>query len=65
MKSGINFAKLLKNYKPGWVAISADHKRVLVWGKSLKETMRKAKKLKEQIYYFPSGRTYGEFIGPH
>lgn len=59
----INFVKLLKGYKPGWVGISSDHKKVLVWGKTLHETAKKAKALKEKVYFFPSGRTYDNFVG--
>lgn len=61
----INLAKLLKGYKKGWIGISSDHKRVVVWGKTLKEARKKEKekKIKERIYYFPSGESFGNFIG--
>lgn len=59
----IDFVKLLKGYKPGWVGISSDHKVVLVWGKTLKEAAKKAKDLKKEVYFFPSGRTYDNFVG--
>lgn len=59
----INFVKLLKSYKKGWVAISQDFKRVVFYGKTLKETMKMANNYKEKIYYFPTGETYSHFIG--
>lgn len=62
-QEGINFVKLLKGYKHGWVGISPDFKQVLVWGKTLDEATKKAKKLKEKIYYFPSGESYSNFVG--
>ncbi|MEK7534499.1 MAG: hypothetical protein AAB600_04125 [Patescibacteria group bacterium] len=59
----INFVKLLKGYKPGWVGISSDFKKVLVWGKTLEEATQKVKKIKERIYYFPAGESYSNFVG--
>lgn len=59
----INLAKLLKGYKPGWVGISSDFKKVLVWGKTLDDAAKKTKSIKGKIYYFPSGESYGNFIG--
>lgn len=59
----INFAKLLKDYKSGWVGISSDFKSVVLSGKTLKEVTEKAKKMKEKIYYFPAGQSYSDFIG--
>lgn len=62
MKS-INFQKLLKGYKTGWVAISADFKRVVLRGKTLTEARKKAKNRKEKLYYFPVGEKYSNFVG--
>jgi len=59
----INLVKLLKGYKPGWVGISPDFKKVLVWGKTLDEATKKTKAIKEKIYYFPAGESYSNFIG--
>ncbi|MBI2616519.1 hypothetical protein HYW55_00090 [Candidatus Gottesmanbacteria bacterium] len=59
----INFIKLLKKYKSGWVAISSDFENVVFSGKTLKATMQKAKKYKEKLYYFPAGETYSNFVG--
>lgn len=62
-KSKIDFVKLLKGYKSGWVAISSDFKSVVLSGKTLKEAMGKAKKLKEKVYFFPAEKNYSDFIG--
>lgn len=59
----INLAKLLKNYKSGWVAISDDFSKVVVSGKTLKDVRKKAANFKEKLYYFPAGESYGGFIG--
>lgn len=59
----INFVKLLKNYQKGWVAISADFKRVVFHGKTLSTTRKKVKGYKEKLYYFPSGEKYSDFVG--
>ena len=61
--SNINFVKLLKGYKSGWVGISSDHKKVVVWGKTLKQVREKSKKIQDRIYFFPSGETYSNFVG--
>ncbi|MEK7450666.1 MAG: DUF5678 domain-containing protein [Patescibacteria group bacterium] len=59
----INFVKLLKDYKDGWVAISSDFKSVVFHGKDLREVMKKTKSSKEKIYYFPAGQSYSNFVG--
>lgn len=64
MKQGkIDFVKLLKGYKHGWVGISSDHKKVVVWGKTLSQASEKAKKIQDRIYFFPAGESYSNFIG--
>lgn len=62
-QKGINFVKLLNNYKSGWVAISSDFKKVVLSGKTLKEVMSKAQKLKQKVYFFPAGQSYSHFVG--
>ncbi len=59
----INFVKLLKPYKKGWVAISSDFRRVLFYDKNLKKVMEKTKKNKSKAYFFPSGENYSNFVG--
>ena len=59
----IDFAKLLKNHKTGWVGISSDFKSVISSGKTLQEVREKTKDRKEKIYFFPAGQTYSNFIG--
>lgn len=60
---GINFTKLLKGYKDGWVGISSDFKSVLVSGKTLKDAREKAKKTNQKLYFFPAGESYDNFVG--
>lgn len=62
-QSKIDFVKLLKGYKVGWVGISSDFKKVIVWGKTLKDAMLKSRKVKEKVYYFPAGESYSNFVG--
>ncbi len=59
----IDFVKLLKDYKSGWVGISSDFRSVVLSGKTLKEVREKAKKIKEKIYFFPAGKSYSDFVG--
>ena len=59
----INFKKLLKDYKSGWVGFASDFSKVVVSGKTLKEARKKAESFKERIYYFPAGQSYENFIG--
>lgn len=59
----INFVKLLKGYKSGWVGISSDFKSVLVSGKTLKDARKKAEKTNQKLYFFPAGESYGNFVG--
>ncbi len=63
MQKPINFVKLLKNYRKGWVAISDDFQRVVFSGRTLTSTQKKAKNYKKKLYYFPSGEKYGNFVG--
>ncbi len=59
----IDFVKLLKGYKAGWVGISSDFKKVLIWGRTLDGSTKKAKNFKEKTYFFPSGESYSNFVG--
>ncbi len=59
----IDFTKLLKNYKSGWVGISSDFKSVVISGKTLHEVREKTKNKKGKIYFFPAGQKYSDFIG--
>lgn len=62
-KFEINLFSLLRGYKSGWIGISSDFKSVLVRGRTLRETRKKAKKLGKRVYFFPAGESYGNFIG--
>lgn len=59
----INLAKLLKDYKSGWIGVSSDHKKVVVWGKTLKQAIKKAEGIQDRVYYFPAGESYSNYIG--
>ncbi|MBI2611210.1 hypothetical protein HYW54_00500 [Candidatus Gottesmanbacteria bacterium] len=59
----IDFLRLLRNQKKGWVAISRNFDKVIFHGKTLKETMKKASQYKDKLYYFPSGESYSNFVG--
>ncbi len=59
----IDFTRLLKGYKSGWIAVSSTFDSVVVWGKTLKEVMRKAKKTQKHVFYFPVEKCYSNFIG--
>lgn len=63
MKKGIDFVKLLKGYTSGWVAISSDFSRVVLFGKTLKEVRQKSKDIKDKLYFFPAGESYSDFVG--
>lgn len=62
-KKPINFAKLLRGYKAGWVAISSDFRSVLFAGNSLKTLKKRSEKLGKKVYFFPAGKSYSNFIG--
>lgn len=62
-RKGIDFVSLLKDYKNGWVAISEDFRRVVFHGRTLKETMKKASKSDQKVYYFPADERYSHFFG--
>lgn len=59
----IDFVKLLKPYKKGWVAISDDFKRVLFFDKNLKSLIKKSKKHKQKVYFYPSGDNHSNYVG--
>lgn len=59
----MNFVKLLKPYKSGWVAISEDFKKVVFHGETLKKVREKAKGSPKRLYYFPAGENYSNFFG--
>ncbi len=62
-KKPINFVKLLRGYTSGWVGVSSDFRSVVFAGRNLKSLKAKAEKQKEKVYFFPAGKTYGNFIG--
>jgi len=49
----LNWSKIYKKYKGYWVALKEDNKTVVASGKTLKETIKKAKKkgYKDPIFF--------------
>ncbi len=47
----INLTEKLKPYENKWVALSLDYRQVLSSGKTLKETIEKLKKDKDQVVF--------------
>ena len=62
-KKPMNFTKLLRGYKAGWVAISSDFRSVLFSGRNLKTLKKRSEKLGKKVYFFPAGKSYNNFIG--
>ena len=61
LKKGINLAKLISNYKEGWVSISSDETKVIAWGKTLGLLSDKLKRLN-----YPKGillKVYKDYSG--
>jgi len=44
MSKALDFTKIIKKYKGKWVALTEYEKKVVSYGNSAKETIRKAKK---------------------
>lgn len=60
----IDFIKLLKGHRNGWVGISSDFNKVVASGKSLKEVMKKStQKTDEKVFFFSVEENYSGFIG--
>ncbi|MBI4028751.1 MAG: hypothetical protein HY376_00060 [Candidatus Blackburnbacteria bacterium] len=60
----IDLTKILKGYTSGWVALSADYKKVIVWASSLKVLNRKLEKMgNPRVVLLPGMRSYGPLIG--
>ena len=59
----IDFTKLLKDYKSGWVGLSSDYKKVVVHGENLADAREKARTISDKIYFFPAGEVYSNYIG--
>ncbi|MFZ5366085.1 MAG: hypothetical protein ACOZBZ_02230 [Patescibacteria group bacterium] len=63
MEKPVSLVKLLKDYSSGWVALSVDYKRVVTWGKSLKEIDLKLKRLgSPEIVLISAAQNYRGFI---
>ncbi len=59
----INLSKVLKNFSSGWVAITADYKKVVASGKSLKEVSRAVGKQKrDDVVLISVAKNYRGFV---
>lgn len=57
----INLSKLLQNYHTGWVAISSDYKKVIAFGKTLKEVSKKVGP-NPNVILIPASKNYRGFV---
>lgn len=59
----VNLSKILKNFSSGWVAISSDYKKVIAFGKTLKEVTEEVKKQKrDDVVLIPAAKNYRGFV---
>lgn len=59
----INLTKILKNYSSGWVAITADYKKVVASGKTLEEVTKKVEKQKrDDVVLISASKNYRGFV---
>lgn len=59
----INLSKILRNFTSGWVAITSDYKKVVAFGKTLKEVTDKVSKEKQNdVVLIPASRNYRGFV---
>ncbi len=59
----INLSKVLKNFSSGWVAITADYKKEVASGKSLKEISRAVGKQKrDDVVLISVAKNYRGFV---
>ncbi len=57
-------AKILINYKRGWVSVSRDYRRVLAAGNSLKMVLKKLERLgNPQGYLMKAAGDYSRYVG--
>ena len=59
----VNLSKLLKNFSSGWVAITADYKKIVASGKTLKEVTKAVEKQKsDDVILIPAAKNYRGFV---
>ncbi len=59
----VNLSKLLKNFSSGWVAITSDYKKVIAFGKTLKEVTEEVKKQnRDDVVLIPAAKNYRGFV---
>lgn len=55
----VNLSKILKNFSFGWVALTADYKKVIASGKTLKEVTGKIEdNLKDKVVLISASKNY-------
>ncbi|MDP2720472.1 MAG: DUF5678 domain-containing protein [bacterium] len=62
MEQPINLAKILKDHKSGWVAVSKDYKEVVATGKTIKEVTENLEKKGKEGILVPAAENYQNFV---
>lgn len=64
LKHIVDLSKILKNYRSGWVSISADHKKVLASSNSLDALIKKLQKMgNPKGYVVKATKDFGSYVG--
>lgn len=59
----INLSKVLKGFSSGWVAITADYKQVIAFGKTLEAVSKSLEKQKrDDVVLISASRNYRGFV---
>lgn len=59
----INLSKLLKNFSSGWVAITSDYRKVVAFGKTLKEVTNKvARQKRDNVILISASKNYRGYV---
>lgn len=60
----VNLSGILKNYTSGWVSISKDNRKVIAWGKTLKNLLNKLEKMgNPKGYLMKAAKDYSGYVG--
>lgn len=59
----VNLSKILKNFSSGWVALTADYKKVVASGKTLKEVTNMIEdNLKDKVVLISASKNYRGYV---
>lgn len=59
----VNLSKILKNFSSGWVALTADYKKVVASGKTLKEVTNIIEdNLKDKVVLISASKNYRGYV---